>query len=156
MKRTGITIFSLLCVLTLCAQQTRQVPQTKQDKRTAKRVRMNNMLKLEEEGVPAFHKQTVFGFRLNNDGYGGFYEYAKLKTPYRATTFSFEFNEKKHPKENKQSTGNNIGGGFVVIGAPFAYGKQNIFYQVKLGVGQQWMIGGKGNKIGRASCRERV
>jgi hypothetical protein len=150
-KRTGITILTLMCTLSLFAQQTTPVPQTKQDRRTAKRARMNNMLRLEEEGVPAYRKQSVFGFRLNNDGYGGFYEYAKMKTPYRATLFSFEFNEKKHPKENKQSTGNNIGGGFVILGTPFIYGKQNIFYQVKLGIGQQYMIGGKGNKNGVAA-----
>lgn len=151
MKRTGITIFTLLCTLSLFAQQNQQIPQTKQDKRTAKRARMNNMLRLEEEGVPSYHKHSIFGFRLNNDGYGGFYEYGKAKTPYRSTIFTFEFNEKKHPKENKQSTGNNIGGGFVVIGTPFVYGKQNIFYQAKFGFGQQWMIGGKGNKNGVAA-----
>jgi len=150
-KRTGITIFALLCTLSLLAQQQQQVPQTKQDKRTAKRARMNNMMRLEEEGVTPYKKQSVFGFRLNNDGYGGFWEYGKMKTPYRATLFSVEFNEKKHPKEKKQSNGNNIGGGFVVLGTPFVYGKQNIFYQLKLGIGQQFMIGGKGNKNGVAA-----
>ena len=151
MKRTGITIFALLCTLSALAQQPSQVPQTKQDKRTAKKARMNNMIRLEEEGVAPYHKYSVFGFRLNNDGYGGFYEYGKMKTPYRATLFNIEFNEKKHPKEDKQSTINSIGGGFGIVGAPFVYGKQNIFYQLKLGIGQQFMIGGKGNKNGVAA-----
>jgi hypothetical protein len=152
-KRTGITIFALVCSLSLFAQQpsSSQVPTTKQDRKTAKRARMNNMMRMEEEGVPSFRKQTVWGFRFNNDGYGGFYEQAKMKTPYRATIFQFEFNEKKHPKEDKQSTGNNLGGGFVVLGSPFVYGKQNIFYQFKGGIGQQIMIGGKGNKNGVAA-----
>jgi hypothetical protein len=38
----------------------------------------------------------------------------------------------------------------VIFGNPFVYGKQNNFYQLKLGVGQQRMIGGKGNKNGVA------
>jgi hypothetical protein len=124
------------------------LPATKTDKKTAKRSRMNNMLRMEEEGVPSYAKQSIFGFRFNNDGYGGFYEYAKLKTPYKATIFQFEFNEKKHPKEDKQSNGSQLGGGLVILGSPFVYGKKNIFYQFKMGIGQQIMIGGKGNKNG--------
>jgi hypothetical protein len=151
-KRTGITIITLLCTMSLFAQQDNPAAQTRQDKKSAKRERMNNMLRMEEEGVPAFKKQTIFGFRLNNDGYGGFYEHGRVKSPYRTTIFSFEFNEKKHPKEDKQSTGSTVGGGgFVVLGTPFVYGKQNIFYQVKLGIGQQYLIGGKGNKNGVAA-----
>lgn len=103
---------------------------------------------MEEEGEPAYRKHNIFGIKFNNDGYGLSYEFGKLKTPYRATIFQFEINEKKHQKEEKQSTSDNIGGGFVVLGNPFIYGKQNSFYQVKLGIGQQLMIGGKGNKNG--------
>jgi hypothetical protein len=121
---------------------------SKTDRKSAKRERINNMIRLEEEGEPSYHKHNIFGIKLNHDGYGLSYERGILKTPYRATIFQVELNEKKHHKEEKQSTSDNIGGGFVVLGNPFVYGKQNSFYQLKASIGQQLMIGGKGNKNG--------
>lgn len=121
---------------------------SKLDRKSEKRERINNMIRLEEEGEPSYRKHNIFGIKLNHDGYGLSYERAKLKTPYRASIFQIEFNEKNHNKEEKQSTSDNIGGGFVVLGNPFVYGKQNSFYQLKGSIGQQLMIGGKGNKNG--------
>lgn len=121
---------------------------SKNEKKQAKRDKVNEMIRLEEEGEPSFKKHTIWGFKLNHDGYGGSFEIGKMKTPYRATIYQIEFNDKKHPKEEKQSTGDNLGSGFIVLGSPFVYGKQNHFYQLKAGIGQQFMIGGKGNKNG--------
>ena len=120
---------------------------TKDDRKREKKEKINRILKLEEEGEPAFRKHSIFGFKLNTDGWGVSYELGKIKTPYKATIYQLEFNEKKHPKEEKQSSQKDVGG-FILLGNPFVYGKQNIFYQLKLGIGQQMMIGGKGNKNG--------
>ncbi len=117
---------------------------TKTDKKEAKRQKINQMIRLEEEGESGFRKHSLFGFKFNTDGWGGSYEKGKIKSAYKTNIFQLEFNEKKHKKEEKQSASQ----GNVVFGSPFVYGKQNNFYQLKLGIGQQIMIGGKGNKNG--------
>jgi hypothetical protein len=121
-------------------------PQTKKE---ARKIKNSQLLKLEEEGVPSFAKHNLYGFKLNGDGWGISYERGKAKSPYNATILQFEFNEKQHPKEDKQSSSQQSGGA-VFLGNPFVYGKQNIFYQLKAGAGTQRMIGGKGNKNGVA------
>ena len=150
MKRVVIFILPFLAAFSALAQDTQPNAnkQSKNERKQAKKAKIDQMIRLEEEGEPAYKKHTIWGFKLNHDGYGGSYEIGKMKTPYLATIYQFEFNEKKHPKEEKQSTGDNLGGGFVVLGNPFVYGKQNIFYQFKAGIGQSRMIGGKGNKNG--------
>ncbi len=149
MKRVLFSVIFLLAITGITAQDQKPVEkQSKADKKAAKREKNAQLLKMEEEGEASYRKHSVFGFKLNNDGYGASFELGRTKTPYRVTIYQLEFNEKKHPKEDKQSTGNDIGGGFVLLGNPFVYGKQNIFYQAKLGMGQQIMIGGKGNKNG--------
>ena len=116
------------------------------DKKSAKRERINNMLRMEEEGDLIFNKQSVFGIKLATDGYGIFYEKGKFKTNSRTVLFQFELNEKKMPKDHKVATGYFNGYNFnsVVIG------KLNNFYQFKVAIGQQHLIGGKGNKNGVA------
>ena len=119
----------------------------KQDRKAEKRQRINALLKLEEEGDPAFKKQNIFGIKLSTDGYGLSFEKGKYKTPRKTTLFMFELNEKKHPKEEKTAVGpqNIIGQSNSVV-----WGKANNFYQFKLGLGQQYLIGGKANKSGVA------
>lgn len=118
----------------------------KEDKQ-ARRMKINEMIRNEEEGVPTFKKQGTFQFKLNFDGYGFLYELGKMKHPYKASIFQIGLSEKQHPKEEKQ-TSYTGGAGFTMIAKPFVYGKQNIFYQAKIGAGQAIMIGGKGNKNG--------
>jgi hypothetical protein len=122
----------------------------REDKKNEKRQRINEILKHEEEGEPSYQSHSVWGFKLNHDGYGISYEIGKMKSPYKATLLQFELNEKKHAKEEKQSTGSSLSGGFIVLGNPFVYGKINHFYQLKGAYGQQIMIGNKGNKNGVA------
>lgn len=144
-----IVVNILLCFSMMAfAQQQPEKIRKKDVRKQEKRQRMNELMKQEEEGVPAFVKHNAFGIKLNTDGWGLSYEYAKANTVRRATIFQFEFNEKKHPKERKETYGTQGAGGFIFLGNPFIYGKRNIFYQVKLGAGQQILIGGKGNKNG--------
>lgn len=137
---------AILGILAVCTSLSvfAQVRSTKQDRKDEKRQRINQLLRLEEEGEPGYAKHGIFHFKFNTDGYGLGYEIGKTKSIFKTTIYQIELNEKKHRKEEKQSRGS---GGFV-FGNPFIYGKQNYFYQLKLGIGQQRMIGGKGNKNG--------
>jgi hypothetical protein len=117
-------------------------PTAKKDKQAAKKERINNLIKQEEEGEIIFNKQSAFGLKLSTDGYGISYEIGRFKSARVANIFSIEINEKKHKKEKRTSLLNGFNFNSVI------YGKLNNFYQVKLGAGQQRIIGGKGNKNG--------
>ncbi|MCS3796952.1 hypothetical protein [Niastella sp. OAS944] len=119
-------------------------PTARKDKQAAKRERINNLLKQEEEGEIIFSKQSAFGIKLNTDGYGLSYEIGRFKSARVANIFQIEINEKKHKKEKRTSLLNGFNFNSVI------YGKLNNFYQVKLNAGQQRIIGGKGNKNGVA------
>ena len=122
----------------------------KREEKIERRNRINEMIRNEEEGVPAFEKHFIYNFKTHHDGYGIILEKGIAKTAYKSTIFQFEFAEKQHPKENKQSSTDFTNSGFAIFGRPFVFGKQNIFYQAKLGIGKQIMIGGKSNKNGVA------
>ena len=117
---------------------------TKKDKKEAKRERINALVRMEEEGELVFHKHSIFGFKANSDGYGFSYEIGRFKSNRTTNIYQLEFNEKKHRQEKKINTINGFEFNSII---PF---KMNNFYQVKLGMGQQRIIGGKGNKNGVA------
>lgn len=120
-------------------------PTYKNDKKIARREKINNLLKMEEEGEIIFNKQSIFGIKLSTDGYGLSYEIGRFKSNRIANIYQIELNEKKHPKEHRDTYSDN-GFNFNSIVA----GKTNNFYQLKLGIGQQRVLGGKGNKNGVA------
>ncbi len=124
-----------------------QKKDARQQKKEEKKERINQLIKQEEEGAIIYQKQSIFGIKLNTDGYAGFYELGRLKTPVKTNLYSIEIGEHKHVKEEKLTRGNSYG---FAIGNPYIYGKINNFYFVKLGFGQQHLIGGKGNKNGVA------
>jgi hypothetical protein len=117
-------------------------PTARKDKQAARKERINALVKQEEEGEIIFNKQNIFGLKLNTDGYGISYEIGRFKSARVANIFQIELNEKKHKKEKRTSLLNGFNFNSVI------YGKLNNFYQVKLSVGQQRIIGGKGNKNG--------
>jgi len=106
--------------------------------------------KAQEELENVYEREFSVGARLNTDGWSGFLEKGYRSSRTKVTFFQFEFAEKKDPKEDKKSGA--IKGvdqyGFVYSEKPYIYGKQNNFYQVKIGIGQQRLIGGKANKNG--------
>jgi len=114
----------------------------KQDKRREKREKINTMIRQDEEGILNYHKQNIFGIQLRTMGYGLLYEIGRMKTTRRTTTYSIELSEIKHPKEDKLPKGT------FTFGNPYIYGKVNNFYQLELGIGQQYILGEKGNKNG--------
>ncbi len=119
---------------------------SQKDKKAAKRERINNLLKMEEEGDLIFNKHGLFGIKLATDGYGIFYEKGKFKSTTKTLLFQVELNEKKSPKDHKVAAAGYNGYNFNSV----VVGKLNNFYQLKLAIGQQHLIGGKGNKNGVA------
>ena len=134
----------------LLAQQ-KSLPQSvvsRNQKKAEKRERINQLIKQEEEGALIFNKQSAFGIKMNSDGWGFFYEKGKYKTITKTNLWWVEFGEKKSVKEERVPT-ISASQGFIIISS-YIYGKQNNFYHLKAGFGQQRLIGGKGNKNGVA------
>ena len=101
-------------------------------------------MRQEEDGALIYQKQNLFAIKLYSDGYSAMFEKGYLKTATRATLFSLELGERKHPKEDKVSNS------FFGVNS-YIFGKENNFYFAKLGVGQSLLIGGKGNRNGVAA-----
>lgn len=142
MKKLFLSTILLAFTTTIVvAQDSTARKQSKKDKKAEKRQRINAIIKQEEEGNLAYYKQNGFGIQMRTNGWGFFYELGKRNTPRFTTTYSIEFTEIKHPKEEK------FGG---IFSNPYTYGKVNNFYQLKLGYGQQYIFGQKGNKNGIA------
>jgi len=114
---------------------------SKKEKKEERKQRINALIKQEEEGVIAYHKHTAFGFKLTNDGYGGFLEVGRARSIKKVTLFQLDITERKHRKEDKQTN-------FSLPTSPFIYGKINYLYPVKLGVQQQILFGNKTNRNG--------
>ena len=144
MKKLFLSMLILLVFANIYAQDSSYVA-PRRNKKDAKRERINNLIRMEEEGDLIFNKHNIFSIRLATDGYGINFEKGKFITPTRTLLYQFELNEKKSPKEHKVSTSPD----------DFSYSslvpyKLNNFYIFKLAVGQQHLIGGKGNKNGVA------
>jgi hypothetical protein len=146
-KKVAIVFFCMCSTLLGIAQNKQADASSKNELKSAKRQRVNELYKMEEEGESGFNKHSIFHIKANTDGWGIGWELGKVKTAFKSTLYQIEFSERKHKKEEKQTRTN----GVLVFGNPFIYGKENNFYQFKLGIGQQWMIGGKGNKNGVAA-----
>lgn len=149
MKKLFI-IVSLLWSVAVSAQQKTQssVQLEKARKKAERKEKINQMIKQEEEGALIFNNQGSFSFKFNSDGWGMFYERGKYKTVTKTNLWWIELGEHKHPKEEKVPT-ISASGGFLIVSS-YIYGKRNNFYNLKLGLGQQKLIGGKGNKNGVA------
>jgi hypothetical protein len=74
-------------------------------KKADRRAQIDKLIKQEEEGALIFNKQSIFGIKLNTDGYGIFYEKGKYKTINKTNLWWIELNEHKHVKEEKFAKG---------------------------------------------------
>lgn len=137
-----ITLFSIGSGV--WAQETTATTPTKQERKKTERTRRGSLNRQqEEEGVLNFRNQTAFGVQLRTNGYGAFLEIGRSRSPRFTNLYLLEITEIKHPKEEKISNG-------TIFSNAFVFGKINNFYQVKLGFGQQYVFGQKGNKNGVA------
>ncbi len=117
-----------------------------ESRREERKKKINDLIRQDEEGLLVYSKQSIFGIQLRSNGYGFFIEKGKMKSQRNSSVYSFEFNEIKHPKEDKLPNGT---GGFT-FGNPYVYGKINNFYNAQFGFGRQRILGQKGNKNGVA------
>jgi hypothetical protein len=114
-------------------------------KNSAKQQRINQMMKMDEEGEIIFNHYGLFGLKLATNGYGLFYERGKFLTNKKSRTLTFELNEIKDPKDHQEAVSTD--------GYTYNYvsvGRLNNFYEFKASYGQQILLGGKGNKNGVA------
>ncbi len=133
-----------LFTLPVLAQQS-GIPVYSNDKNAAKKQRFNQMMKMEEEGDLIFDHYGLFGFKLATNGYGIFYERGKFINNQKSRILTFEINEVKDPKDHKEAvSGDGYTYNYVSVG------RLNNFYEFKASYGQQFLLGGKGNKNGVA------
>lgn len=143
MKKLVVALLFLFSATTLFAQKGKN-QSSRAERRAEKRERISAMVKQEEEGVLAYYKQSALGVQLRTNGWAALYELGRMKSPRFANLYSFELAEIKHPKEERSQNIENF------FGNSFIYGKVSNFYQAKLGFGQQYIFGQKGNKNGVA------
>ncbi len=144
MKKLSLTVLLVSMALAIAAQDSTSLKSPRDDKKDARRQKVNNLIKQAEEGVLVYRKQSIFGIQGRTNGYGIFYELGRMQTNRKTNIYRIDFTEIKHAKEEKSS---NAG---LFFGNPFIYGKINNFYQLTLGFGQQYILGQKGNKNGVA------
>ena len=145
MKKLPLTVLLATIVFASSAQDTASRKSSKDDKKEARRQKINTLIKQSEEGVLVYRKQSIFGLQGRTNGYGIFYELGKMKSNRKTNIYRLDITEIKHQKEEKSPSG-----GGLVFGNPYIYGKINNFYQATLGFGQQYILGQKGNKNGVA------
>ena len=104
MKNIALSLIVLMVGISAGAQdnQSKSRPQTKKERKEARRERVNALIAQEEEGEIIFHRQNVFNLRLATDGYGIGYEFGRFKDNRKSLLFQVELSEKKHNKEKKQ------------------------------------------------------
>jgi hypothetical protein len=140
-----IILFTLISFVSYqsFSQDTTSRKLSKNEQKQDEKRRRNAQMKQEEEGVLSFARHTAGGVQLRTNGYGAFLEIGRSRSPRFTNLFVLELTEIKHNKEEKFS-----GDGF--FSNSFVFGKINNFYQAKLGFGQQYIFGQKGNKNGVA------
>lgn len=136
----------LMITVTLSVFMAQAQTKTKEEIRKERAARLETLRKNEDEDALIYNKQGAFGLRLNTDGYGIWYEHGKYKTISQTNLWWISLDERKDPKEKRVTNTD----GFFQIGNPFVYGKIKNFYQLKIGIGQQRLIGGKDVKNGVA------
>ncbi len=141
LKKLSLIISFVLLFTGVNAQDKRE---QRQERKEEKRNKINELIRQAEEGTLVYNKQSIFGIQLRTNGYGVFYEMGRMKTNRKTTIYRIDLAEIKSNTEAKVSGSNSL------FGNPIIYGKINYFYPLTLGVGQQYILGQKGNKNGVA------
>jgi hypothetical protein len=151
LQKTGVVLLLSFLFVGMGYTQQRKLSPAQEEKlrlKNERREKINQLIKQEEEGALIYQKQITQGIHFNTDGWSVFYEKGKYKTITTTNLWWVEIGEHRHPKEERTPTASSVQG-FIIL-SNYVYGKQNNLYDVKLGFGQQKLIGGKGNKNGVA------
>jgi len=143
-KKISLLIIAITTVIISYAQPTRS--ESRQQKAADRRDHVNQLIKQEEEGALIYEKQSAFGLKFNTDGFSLFYEHGKYKTITKTNLWWVELGERKDKHQERTSAIDYTSGGI----SSYVYGKENNFYFLRAGIGQQRLIGNKGNKNGVA------
>jgi|KBSMisStaDraftv2_1062788.scaffolds.fasta_scaffold17683_4 hypothetical protein len=146
LKRALFFVIPVLFARPLFAQQPPPSTSPSNNKNLTKQQRINQMMRMEEEGDLIFNKSSAFGFRISTNGYGIFYEKGKFLTPRRTRLLQFELNEIKDPKDHKEEIFNPVDQYYTYV----SVGRLNNFYELKAAYGMAYLLGGKNNKNGVA------
>jgi len=132
------------------AQQSEQ-KLTKKEKKAAFNRKVDTLLKRNEDGALIFHKYGLLGYKLNTDGGSFVYEHGKFSSLTKNKLWWIEIGERKDRKQQRLTPppfydqyGNQYNGNSYI------YGKENNFYYIKWGVGQERLLGNKATKNGVA------
>ncbi len=151
LQKIGVVLLLSFLFVGMGFAQLRKLSPAQEEKlrlKNERREKINQLIKQEEEGALIYQKQISQGIHFNTDGWSIFYEKGKYKTITTTNLWWVELGEHRHPKEERTPTASSVQG-FIIL-SNYVYGKQNNLYDVKLGFGQQKLIGGKGNKNGVA------
>jgi hypothetical protein len=144
-KKFSLILLIAVSVISATAQDsTLSRREIKNDRKEARRQKVNNLIRQAEEGVLIYRKQSIFGIQAKTNGYGVFYELGRMKSNRKTNIYRIDLTETKNAKEEK------LLGGNLLFGNPFIYGKINYLYPLTIGFGQQYILGQKGNKNGVA------
>ena len=151
LQKIGVVLLLSFLFVGMGFAQLRKLTPAQEEKlrlKNERREKINQLIKQEEEGALIYQKQISQGIHFNTDGWSIFYEKGKYKSITKTNLWWIEVGEHRHPKEERTPTASSVQG-FIIL-SNYVYGKQNNLYDVKLGFGQQKLIGGKGNKNGVA------
>lgn len=146
MQKKLIIFISTLFICYAAVAQDNQVSK-KDERKAARHQQVKSAIEREEEGALVYNVQNAFGIRLNTNGWGISYEHGKYKDINKTNLWWVSLDEIKSPKEEKGVLTDGFG---FAIGNPYIFGKQNTAYALRAGIGQQRLIGGKGNRNGVA------
>jgi len=99
----------------------------KEQARIEKNRRINQMIRNEEEGVPAFEKHSITSIKNHHDGWGIAFEKGFSTSAYKTTILQLELTEKQHRKEQKQSTPGSINRWICLFWKTFCFWQTEYF-----------------------------
>ena len=116
MKKLSLLLFFATIVVAASAQNSKK--KDKNEKKEAKREKINALIKQAEEGVLIYNKQSIFGLQARTNGYGLFYELGRMKTNYKTNIYRIDFTEIKSQKEVKLTASDGSNPNFFFTSAP--------------------------------------
>ncbi|MCK4663058.1 MAG: hypothetical protein KAT68_09350 [Bacteroidales bacterium] len=94
---------------------------------------------IEEEHKILFRNESTYGIILNSNGWGFGYKYAKRIDAFSKQIYEIHFHNIKHPKEVVITN---------IYQKRFVFGKENVFYNINIGIGKHKKLYSKLDKGG--------
>jgi hypothetical protein len=137
-KKLWILSLFILPLVVFAQQEAKK--ETRKERRAKADEKVRKMIKDAESGAIVFNKQSAFLINLNTDGFALGYEKATYKSMRKSSMWWFTLGERKSRKEEKLTSFFTSG---AQAGNPYVYGKQNNFYHLRIGFGEQRLLGSK-------------